>query len=247
MDDLSGLEGGGVGAAGCGVDVSCHRAGTVLVDLSVGHGDFTVVGTGGKTRRSSITSGGSDTGLIRQIGLLTTSTASKTTSQAAEKAAEETTSLTLLLVVVVVVVTATLKARDIILDTNTGVRAVVGGDIVGTASTHEVGDHDRGVNGAVTLGPAEGAGPVGSELAVTNDGGVSLRTAAVAGAVTRSAISDGETRHGDTVGSFDGHDYSVSGGGGNESGDESVEMHFEYVFLLSKDKREVGILVRVER
>ena len=59
LGDLCILECGGVGSARGGVDLGGERASTVLVDLVEGHGDGAIVGSGGETRCSTRTSGGS--------------------------------------------------------------------------------------------------------------------------------------------------------------------------------------------
>ena len=90
------------------------------------------------------------------------------------------------LVASVVVVVAGAR-RDVVLDPDRRVGAVVAGRC---ATAHEVGDHGGGVDGTVALGAAQGADGAGADLAVADDGRVRLGAAAIRGAVTRGAVGD---------------------------------------------------------
>lgn len=107
------------------------------------------------------------------------------TSTAAEQAAQEPAELALALSAAPLL--EALEAGEVILLAD-GRRGAVVGRRAG--ATHEGVDHLGGVDGAVALGAAEGAGPSAGDLAVADDGGVGLGAAPVAGAVTGSAVGD---------------------------------------------------------
>lgn len=72
-----------------------------------------------------------------------------------------------------------------------GLRALLVGLLgVGTGSGHEHLDGGGGVDGASALSAAKSGRLVGSELALADDGCVSLRAAGWGSAVTRSAVDD---------------------------------------------------------
>jgi len=86
-------------------------------------------------------------------------------------------------------------------------------------SSHEEGDHLGGVNWS-SGSSAESRGFGGSELFVTDDGGIGLRSAAWGCAITGSSVSNGKSWHGYTVGTDNGVNDTVcediGGGEGHE-------------------------------
>ena len=70
------------------------------------------------------------------------------------------------------------QSTQVVFDSDRRVGSLVGGGREDTP-THEVADHDGGVDGAVALGAAEGADFAAADLAIADDGRVGLRAAAV--------------------------------------------------------------------
>lgn len=192
VGDVGSLEGRHLGASRGAVDHGLEGTGAVLVDLAVGDGHGAVVGGGGEAGGSALAGGGGDVdllGLGRLLACGIATTSSTTTAAAAEEAAEQVAELTLVVGAGAAATSASAGAtdvgRDVVLDTRGALSTVVGR---GTSAAHEVCNHDTGVDGAVALGSAERATLARRDVGVTDDGGIGLRTAAVAGAVTRSAI-----------------------------------------------------------
>lgn len=101
---------------------------------------------------------------------------------------------------------------------------------VGRGTVHEDSHHLSGVDGTATVGATESRGLVGAELLAADDGGIGLRAASGRGAITRSAISDGQTRQVDTVGTLDLSDDTVGedvGGSKSRNEDSAGVLHFE--------------------
>ena len=199
------LEGGGVGAARGGVDHGGQGAGAVLVDLVEGHGDGAIVGGGRETRRGTLASSGSDTRLTGTLcGLGSSSTAGSTASSTASSFATTGES----------VEEATLGAS---------------GSTSSTASTaHKGRDGSSSVDGTATLGAAKSRS-LAAHLLGADDGSIGLRTGEGVARVTRSAVDDRETGHGDTVGALDRGDDTVGrDGAGKSSGSEGDGVtHFD--------------------
>ncbi|KAI6775973.1 hypothetical protein HG530_002731 [Fusarium avenaceum] len=143
--------------------------------------DLAIVRGGWQARTGTLSCCRSNAGLFSLLILVATTS---TTTTASKEATQETTELALLflvVVVVVVVVATRWNVGEVILNTNGRGSAVVGRDIGSAIATaEEVGDHDRCIDRSITLSPAQGAGLSAANLAVTDDGGVSLRAASVA-------------------------------------------------------------------
>lgn len=180
LGDLGLLEGGHVGAARGAVDHGLEGTGAVLVDLAEGHVDGAVLVGGGHARAGSGAGHGLDHGLwgagaLLALGVGTAATASE---EAGEELADPVGALG-----------GGRGAAQVVLlpDTRAGTVGRGHGDV---HVSHEDLDHHGRVNGAVALGLAQGADGARADLAVTDDGGVGLRAAAVGGAVTGCAIGD---------------------------------------------------------
>lgn len=101
---------------------------------------------------------------------------------------------------------------------------------VGRGTVHEDSHHLSGVDGTATVGAAKGGGLVGTELLVADDGGIGLRAASGRGAITGSAIGDGQTGQVDTVGTLDLSDDTVGedvGGSESRNEDSAGVLHLE--------------------
>lgn len=92
-----------------------------------------------------------------------------------------------------------------------------------TSTSHEHGDSGTSVNGTATLGASKSRG-LTTHLAGADDGSIGLGTAERRGAVTRSTVLDGQTRHGYTIGTLNLRDDTVGldGGGNSSNGSERV-------------------------
>ena len=201
------LESIGVSPSGSAIDGGLKRAGAILVDLrdsqsaragedtsvetylAEDHADLTGVRSSGQTVGTPEAGSVGHHGLWTPVVLITTTTEESTKAATTPgTAAEEVSDLTL---ACGSALTGTvLNFGDVILHTDRPVASVVGRDGSGAVAAHEVGNHDRGVNGAVALSAAERSRPSTAHIAVAYDGCVGLRAAAVGGAVTRSTIGD---------------------------------------------------------
>jgi len=105
--------------------------------------------------------------------------------------------------------------------------------LVGSWCTaHEGGNGSAGINWAVA-GATKSGGFGGTHLLGADDGGVGLSAAAWGRAVTWSAISDGQTRHGDLVGTLDLGDDTVGGDGSREDGEYVGVLHIDLRIVFS--------------
>ncbi|KAF5259225.1 hypothetical protein FOXYS1_10163 [Fusarium oxysporum] len=97
--------------------------------------------------------GHSDFAVIRgysYLGLLTT--ASRATTK---ESTQEVTQLASPIIVIIVALVITLRqVRKIILNTSSAFSAVIGRNIISVSATQEDRDYNRGINRAITLGPA---------------------------------------------------------------------------------------------
>lgn len=157
--------------------------------LAHDNGHLAVVRAGGETLIGAGAGGVANDGLRGEVVLLTIGLVAATTEEATATATEQTTEevAELALAGLAPVLAGLIEGAEVVLNTDRVLGTAVGG---GGAGAHESLDHDRGVDGAVALGAAEGADLTGLDLGVTDDGGISLGAAAVGAAVARSAISD---------------------------------------------------------
>lgn len=223
--DLGLLESRDVLATRSGVDVGGQGASAVLVDLVEDNVDGAIIVGGRETLGGSDTCGSLDTSLLGALGGAGATAGAGKESGAASQVG--------------------------------GVALAGGNDIrlVDRGTVHEQLNHLGSVDGATALGAAQSRGAAGTELAVADDGGVSLGAAARVGAVTGSAIDGGQTGKGDAVGTLDlGDDTVGEDVGGREGGDEDGAgvLHFgglKFVFfekgggvvnLVSKGKKELN-------
>lgn len=202
LGDLSVLEGSGVLATRGRVDGSGERASAVLVDLVEGHGDGAVILGGGQAGGGSHTGGGLDGGLGGALGGLGATVGGTGQVDAAGQG-------------LLVEGAGSLDLRG-----------------VAGSAVHEGGDHGVGIDGATAVGAAESRGLGGADLLGADDGGVGLGAAARGGAVTRSAILDGETGESDAVGTLDVSDDTVGkdvGGSESRNEDGAGVLHFDWL------------------
>lgn len=246
LSDGGGLHSRLVGSTRCAVNIRSERTSAVLVDLAKGHCDGTIIGTGGKTGGRSSTSCSCNASLRRTVALCASTAATKEASETSRSAVsalastkESAKQLTLL--------ASSCWLLDVVLNTNTSGCSVVGRG--SSAGAHESSDHDRCVNRAVALSAAERSSLSAGNVTVTDDGSVCLGTAAadilsvwdfdatlkghsLGRAVTGSAVLDGQTRHGDSIGALDLSDYTVGRSAGRHGRNESDllrEVHFERI------------------
>jgi hypothetical protein len=185
LGDLGLLEGGHVGATRGAVDHGLEGPGAVLVDLAEGHIDGAVLVGGGQTLAGAGAGHSLDHGLwgASALGALGLGTAAAASEEAGEQLAD------LVLFVALGGSGAAWGRAQVILLTDTRVGAV-GGSLGSVHISHKDLDHHGRVDRAIALGLAQGTDRARIDLAVTDDGGVGLRAAAVGGAVTGCAISD---------------------------------------------------------
>lgn len=227
LGDSGLLEGSGVSSTRGRIDGSSQGTSTVLVDLVEGHGDGAVIGSGRKTRGSTLASSGGDTSLRGTLGGLGagSATSSSTTGLATSTASEG-------------IEKATLGGSGALGSTASG----------GSTGTHEGSDSRGSINGTSTLSTAKSGG-LAAHLLGADDGGIGLRAGEGVARVTRSSVDDRETRHGDTVGALDRGDDTVGGdGAGKSSGGEGDGVtHFDVWLELLKVVDKEGLKIAGER
>src|SRR5690242_15358247 len=201
LGDSGVLESSRVGTGGGGIDLSSQGAGTVLVNLMEGHGDGTIISSGGETLGGTLTSSSSNTSLVGTLGglgSLSGSTAGGTASATSESI--EKTAL--------VVVTASTTGGSVTTSSTSATSS--SGTTSGSASstTHEGRDSGSSVNRTATLGTSKSRS-LATHLLSADDGGIGLRAGEGVARVTGSTVDDRETGHGDTVGTLNLGDNTV--------------------------------------